>query len=360
MASRMAIDLGLHYEDGAEIDKPEIKTEDGPNHPLRKTRQTIEAKEKGRREWVRDLRRRVWWCVYSFDRLVSTCVGRPVSITDHAITTEFPSVLDDNYITTSGFTAQPGTDSDPSYKRVAHHYFRLRLLQSEILQVVQFRQAQQMREKVRGGSNGKTEPSLSSSSSPLHDKLSSPFMERFDSFAAWRKDIDRRLWEWKESSPETSETTVQFSVSFLELNYWQAVILLYRQNLSPPPELSNDVSTSEEITSPVSLSADDEGDDVVFLKVAEAGQKTLKLYHQLHRMHLVSYTYFATHHLIMAGIAFLYAIWYSAAVRKSLVSLFALHRLRLIFRAASAHLTLMRSSWKKANPCEGLMTSKSC
>ena len=37
----------------------------------------IDAKERGRRQWVRDLRRRLWWCVYSVDRLVSTCVGRP-------------------------------------------------------------------------------------------------------------------------------------------------------------------------------------------------------------------------------------------------------------------------------------------
>jgi hypothetical protein len=37
----------------------------------------IDARERGRRQWVRDLRRRLWWCVYSVDRLVSTCVGRP-------------------------------------------------------------------------------------------------------------------------------------------------------------------------------------------------------------------------------------------------------------------------------------------
>jgi hypothetical protein len=44
----------------------------------------------------------------------------------------------------------------------------------------------------------------------------------------------------------------------------------------------------------------------VFLKVAEAGQKVLRLYRQLHRVRLVNYTFLATHHLFMAGI---YSPW---------------------------------------------------
>jgi hypothetical protein len=293
VAVRLAVDLGLHYEDGTDLD------ENGGGDNMRGQVVTLQAagchpngvdpKERGRREWVRDLRRRLWWCVYSFDRLVSTCVGRPFGITDQVITTEFPSILDDNYITTEGFKS---TDYNaPSYKRVAHHYFRLRLLQSEILQVLQYRQARQARAKGRNRGN-----------EYMHTKLHSPFLENFDSFVAWRKDIDRRLFEWKESAPRQKDTTVQFSIQFLELNYWQAVIMLYRQSLSVPPELGGEVSPSEEIASPMSMNTDDhEDDDDVFLKVAEAGQKVLKLYRQLHRVHLVNYTFLATHHLFMAG-----------------------------------------------------------
>ena len=286
VAVRLAVDLGLHYEDGTGID------DDGVASQSVGVRQNgVDAKERGRREWVRDLRRRLWWCVYSFDRLVSTCVGRPFGITDHVITTEFPSILDDSHITTSGFTAPPGASDRPSSKRVAHHYFRLRLLQSEILQVLQHRQAKQARERGKNSENRF-----------MHKKLKSPFLQSFESFAAWRRDIDRRLWEWKESAPTQDETTVQFSVQFLELNYWQAVIMLYRQSLSVPPELGGEVSPSEEIASPMSVNLDDrESDEDVFWKVAEAGQKVLKLYRQLHRVHLVNYTFLATHHLFMAG-----------------------------------------------------------
>jgi hypothetical protein len=89
VAVRLGVDLGLHYEDGVGIDgsgsedhtagRSEFKAEGngtataaGSASPTK-----VDAKERGRRQWVRDLRRRLWWCVYSLDRLVSTCVGRP-------------------------------------------------------------------------------------------------------------------------------------------------------------------------------------------------------------------------------------------------------------------------------------------
>ncbi|KIX03130.1 uncharacterized protein Z518_06680 [Rhinocladiella mackenziei CBS 650.93] len=310
VAMRLAVDLGLHYEDGSDIDDA-AEGQDGLGNAMsavdpRATR-PVDAKEKGRREWIRDLRRRLWWCTYTFDRLVSTCVGRPFGITDQVVTTEFPSLLDDQYITRGGFLPQQSAD-EPSYKRVSHHYFRLRLLQSEILQVLQHQQAQQARLNGTNRSN-----------QFMHTKLPSPFMSKFESFRSWRRDIDQRLYEWKISAPDPSETGVGFSVHFLELNYWQAVIMLYRQSLSVPAPLANELSPTEDVSSPSSVRMEEkEDEDLVFLKCAEAGQKTLKLYRQLHRLRLVNYTYLATHHLFMAGISFLYAVWHSPAVRARL------------------------------------------
>ena len=317
VAMRLGVDLGLHYEDGAGVDatgdpsgiaKGHDTTMGGDQPSSDPT--ALDPKERGRREWVRDLRRRLWWCVYSFDRLVSTCVGRPFGISDAVITTDWPSVLDDKYITPSGFLIPSHGHSGPSYKRVAHHYFRLRLLQSEILQVLQYRQAQQVHAK----DGARKSPFM-------HTKLFCTFLQPFESFHAWRKDIDRRLWEWKESAPLQEDTTVHFSIKFLELNYWQAVIMLYRQSLSVPPNLAGEVGPHNDVDSPMTANADCyEDEDEIFLKVAEAGQRVLKLYRQLHRVHLVNYTYLATVHLFMAGIAFLYSIWHSPTVRSRLVS----------------------------------------
>lgn len=316
VAMRLAVDLGLHYEDGVRID-PAAK--DGNQVQPR-----VDARERGRREWVRDLRRRLWWCVYSFDRLVATCVGRPFGISDQAISTEFLSMMDDKYITKSGFLAAP--DGAPSYKHVAVHYFKLRLLQSEIHDVLQYQQAQGVRRRA----------SNSAAIFP-HAELTSPFLQGFDSFRSWRHDVHRRLMEWLETAPTRSDTGVRFSIELLELNYWQAVILLYQQSLTVPAELAEELTPADDVSSP-SFSAVDEGDeeDQVYLNVAEAGQKVIRIYRQLHRVRLVNYTYLATHHIFMAGmklhllfvhgsltlssgISFLYAIWHSPLVRSRLV-----------------------------------------
>ncbi|KAF2091572.1 hypothetical protein K490DRAFT_693, partial [Saccharata proteae CBS 121410] len=313
VAVRLGVDLGLHYEDGVGIDgctgeEAPVPGTDNSGAAESGRVKPLDPKERGRRQWVRDLRRRLWWCVYSFDRLVSTCVGRPFGITDQVITTEFPSILDDKYITKEGFLTAPA--EEPSFKYVSYHYFRLRLLQSEILQVLQHRQAEQARAVGANRANDF-----------MHTKLPSAFLVGFESFQAWRRDIDRRLWEWKESAPTQMDTGVQFSPLFFELNYWQAVIMLYRQSLSVPPVLADELgSASEDVQSPSMVNVEErEDEEYVFLKVAEAGQKVLKLYRQLHRVKLVNYTFLATHHLFMAGrISFLYAIWHSPVVRSHL------------------------------------------
>ncbi|OQE15357.1 hypothetical protein PENFLA_c032G00987 [Penicillium flavigenum] len=297
VATRLAVDLGLHYEDGAGIDSA---TKDGNQAQSR-----IDARERGRREWVRDIRRRLWWCVYSFDRLVATCVGRPFGISDQAISTEFPSMMDDKYITKSGLLTPP--DGAPTYKHVAFHYFKLRLLQSEIHDVLQYQQTRAVRKRGPGASI------------LPHAELSSPFLQGFDSFRSWRYDVHRRLVEWQETAPIRPETGVKFPTELLELNYWQAIILLYQQSLTVPAELAGELTPADDVSSP-SFSNPDEGDeeDHVYLNVAEAGQKVIRIYRQLHRVRLVNYTYLATHHIFMAGISFLYAIWHSPLVRSRL------------------------------------------
>ena len=137
----------------------------------------------------------------------------------------------------------------------------------------------------------------------MHTKLPSPFLVNFDSFRAWRVDIDRRLLEWKDSAPTQRDAGVQFSPLFLELNYWQAIIMLYRQSLVIPQGLVGELGNADgSVGSPSVINFEERDDEeLVFLKVAEAGQKVLKLYRQLHRVHLVNYTFLATHHLFMAG-----------------------------------------------------------
>jgi hypothetical protein len=283
VAVRLSIDLGLHSEEvDHELDSiaahPDVHMSNGGH---------------GRKQWTRDLRRRLWWCTFNLDRLVSSCVGRPVSVSEAVVTTKLPSMLDDRYITPAGFYKPPDMIETPSYKLVTRHYVRLRLLQSEIMQVLQQRQADQARRMT-----------ASAGDESIAGRLESPFLQPFRSFRQWRVDIDRRLLAWKEQSPPQYETGVDFNPLFLELNYWQAVIMLYRQSLSVPEQLAGELSpaTGEDVHSPGNVNFELEEDkQTVFLKVAEAGQVVLRIYRQLHRLKLVNYTFLATHHLFISG-----------------------------------------------------------
>ncbi|KAJ6160483.1 hypothetical protein N7470_003879 [Penicillium chermesinum] len=275
VAMRLAVDLGLHYEDGVGFES----SKDGNQIQPR-----IDAHERGRREWVRDLRRRLWWCVYSFDRLVATCVGRPFGINDQAISTEFPSMADDKYITKSGLLTPP--DGAPSYKHVGFHYFKLRLLQSEIHDVLQYQQTRAVRSRAPNSAVILPHAELTSPSS-RDSILSDPGVMMY--IVAW--------WSGKRL-PQRAPI---------------------QQSLTVPAELAGELTPADDVSSP-SFSNFDEGDDEdqVYLNVAEAGQKVIRIYRQLHRVRLVNYTYLATHHTFMAGISFLYAIWHSPLVRSRL------------------------------------------
>ncbi|KAL4913514.1 fungal-specific transcription factor domain-containing protein [Aspergillus aurantiobrunneus] len=306
VAMRLAVDLGLHYEDGTGIDAPgNGNIERTHDRDGNKGKLHIDVHERGRREWVRDFRRRLWWCCYSFDRLVSCCVGRPFGISDQSISTEFPSILEDKYITKSGIVKAP--EGSPSYKHSAFHYFKLRLLQSEIQDVLQHQQARFARQRAPHGAKRF-----------MRADVVSPFLQGFDSFDSWRRDVDQRLLEWKQSAPVPQENGVRFPLEFLELNYWQAVIMLYQQSLAVPAELADELSPAEDVSSPSFSQVDKEDEDSIYYKVAEAGQKVIRIYRQMHRVRLVNYTYLATHHIFMAGISFLYAIWHSPYVRSRL------------------------------------------
>ncbi|KAK6518695.1 Fungal specific transcription factor [Arthrobotrys conoides] len=294
VAMRLAVDLGLFTEEVV----PKGVGDDGM------------------RGWRRDLRRRLFWCTYSLDRLVSTCVGRPVQIADEVIGIEFPSFLPDEFITPMGIK-QPSTPPAATYKSISYAYFQLRLLQSEILQVHHYQQ-------THNHPN-----SLPQHVHPTGLNLVTPFLKPHQSLLEWRNSVDGRLREWFEGCPKTKEATgCAFSLEFLELNYWLTLMMLYRPSLSVPDLLAEKFGTNIDPTGKIKVDGlenrqrdkvrDKEEEERVYGVVAEAGMKVLRLYRQLHRMRQVNHTFLAVHHLFMAGISFLYAIWHSPTVRAKL------------------------------------------
>lgn len=78
-----------------------------------------------------DMRRRLFWIITSMEYGLSHSLGRPNAFGttfDH-INVKFFETVDDKYITPSGVT--PGSPSSMK-KRIAIHFFKMRLLQSEM------------------------------------------------------------------------------------------------------------------------------------------------------------------------------------------------------------------------------------
>ena len=105
LAVRMAISLGLHKE----------------------------VADPGMDVVEREHRRRVWWSVYSMDRIISVKSGNPISIHDEDIDVAMPSPI-------------PGVDPDISPPKVLAHYTQL----SRILGRIGY---EIYRKKLKSGSN---------------------------------------------------------------------------------------------------------------------------------------------------------------------------------------------------------------
>lgn len=255
VAIRTAVNMGLYCEDEADA-----SFVDGYPSNARTTRQ----------DKLPDLRRRLWWSAYSLDRLVAPYIGRPLGISDHVITTELPSLLDENV-----------TSREPYSKLITHHYFKLRMLQSEIHEVLQYQRAQN---------------TMSFNKRTACTNLSSPLLP-FDSIPYWRRDMTRRLDEWKGCIPE-QKTGDCFPVVLLELDYWQTINQLYRPSIKVPAKLIEMTPA----TDPARYSSDETGpENSIYLKVAEASGKVLQLYRLMRHVQLVDYTYLATHSIFLAG-----------------------------------------------------------
>jgi len=225
-------------------------------------------------------------------------------------------MLDDEYIhPTKGLMEPPAGENPPTYKAISHHYTRLRLLQSEILQVLQQQSHAFSFASASSETAFKKDMYKGKQNYPRHHPyhLQTPYLSGHNSLQAWHRDVDRRLKEWIDTAPKSiAETGVEFSLEFLELNYWQAKIMLYRPCLSVPVLLAGELGASSGNArsraaerglgeGAAVLHGRREDEERVYMTVAEAGSKVLRIYRQLHRVHQVNYTFLATHHLFMAG-----------------------------------------------------------
>ena len=99
--------------------------------------------------------------------------------------------------------------------------------------------------------------------------------------------MDQRLLDWKQDAPTQEKTDVQFSPLYLDLNYWQAILLLFRTSLVAPPELAEQTQSLEDEDlnpAPPHMGNDHvEGPEHAHKKLAEAGKEVIEIYSKLHQ-----------------------------------------------------------------------------
>ena len=267
-------------------------------------------------DWLLDLRRRLWWCVYSLDRLVAPYLERPFFIPDDVVTTHFPSTLDDKFITRRGPLKVSNDRS--GYKYAARHRFKFRVLQSEIHTVLQHRYSLVGKKGV----------------SPSPDQNVSSVLSGFSSFGCWRQDMISRLETWRASIPTMSRP--QSDKFLMELDFWQSVIALYRWSVVIPPEL---VQGCAEINSTIQALSEETPEELqtIYFKVAEATSTALHLHRMIQNTGTITAPFLTAQEIFIAGkyaqnsfkkilvliflsaSLLLFTVWNSRLVREKLV-----------------------------------------
>lgn len=211
--------------------------------------------------FTREIRRRLFWCVYSLDRQICAYFGRPFGIPEENITAKYPSMLDDALITTSNDNIvdySKVNSSMASPKVIALAMFKVRRIQASIVQVLY-------------APNGEVP-------------------RKFADLESWKSQMHSSLDTWfRKEVPKTyKKMNSKFNTEFFNLNYWYTKSMLYG-------------------LSPKILSLDDYAFNVVY----DSTRGTIDVFYKLCHNGKINYTWVAVHNLFMAGMTYLYTIYYS-------------------------------------------------
>lgn len=268
-ALRVCVDLGLHSESTDKADKTTA--------------------------FVKERRRRLFWCTYSLDRQVCFYLGRPVGIPEASIKTPFPAELDDSLIreeetVISDYATVPGRGRTSI--TIALMIFCIRQIQLEVQRT-------------------------------LYENEELP--RRFKDIGEWRHYIHSKLERWWSSTPKHSlDTACGFNVEYFTLNYNHTRLMI--DGLSPTC---------------YSLTKD------AYIRVSEATRNVMGCYTQLYIKKAINYTWAAVYNLFMAGTSFLFAVYHCDEVR-------ARHSeqdVKKITGHCVVILTLMKESCSAAQSC---------
>ncbi|KAJ5578542.1 uncharacterized protein N7459_007506 [Penicillium hispanicum] len=155
-----------------------------------------------------EMRTRIFWVVYSFDRTLGTMMGRPIGVRDEACELRFPADVADKYLADSAMQEKPPNCS-PSHMSYSIHLFKLSWMNSEIKYV-------------------------------MHSVCRDPPRYAYPpvpDIHQWQKEMIDRLESWRSDIPCSTE--MRFITKFCETRYHELMILVLRPSpgIPEPPEV---------------------------------------------------------------------------------------------------------------------------
>lgn len=211
--------------------------------------------------FTRETRRRLFWCIYALDRQICAYFGRPIGIPEESVSAKYPSLLDDALITTFNDDIDDYSKVQTSMatsKVIALAIFKIRRLQSSILQVLY----------------------------AVHGEIP----RKFRDLESWRSYMQESLERWLEKDvPKTfRKMNCKFNMEFFHLNYYYTKCMLYG-------------------LSPKNLSLSPKAFEIVY----EGTKGTISTYDKMCSRKKINYTWVTVHNLFMAGMTYLYVVYYS-------------------------------------------------
>ncbi|KAL4896121.1 putative Zn(II)2Cys6 transcription factor [Aspergillus ambiguus] len=151
-----------------------------------------------------EMRTRVFWVAYTFDRTVCTMMGRPIGIRDEACEIRFPLDISDTELASD--TAGQTIRSSPSHMAYSIHLFRLAQLNSEIKYVMH---------SVRRDAPAWALP-------PARD------------IVGWQQDMIATLRDWASNVPQTAGAKDYGREQYCKVKYHETMILVLRPSPGIP------------------------------------------------------------------------------------------------------------------------------
>ncbi|KAL6355905.1 hypothetical protein LRP88_09488 [Fusarium phalaenopsidis] len=202
-----------------------------------------------------EMRTRIFWVIFSFDRIIATMMGRPIGVRDEACELRMPQGLSDNELGDVNHSRLPGTEKEMDF---AMHLFKAAKLNSEIKYVA----------------NSIVRDSPSYAYPPVVD------------INDWQTSMLRQLDEWASQIPVSPNEPSEFYLrTTCQLRYHGLRMLLLR----PSPAIPKPSSEA-------------------LVQCHQSARESIMLFDSLYKKNLLVHSWVTFHALVLSTITLLYCI----------------------------------------------------